>query len=231
MADGLQCLKCGTALKVEDKSFSISCSKCGEWHLVDHSGDVPTVRLFSEPAPSAPPPPPTRPAPPPKPSVPAHAPLIDEPTEIVDAAAVARLSLSEPQTVPVVEASAPASTPLPPSPPPPQELTSKSKQLIEELDQAWELRQRVHMVMGATGSPVLPDMASSIAIGVIGVSLGAMLIAAATDAFGRIVGVATLLGGLGLAGYRVKKTLDYQAELTKYQRVRSVSMATKKEGE
>ena len=55
MADtALTCTQCNTPLEITAATFSVSCTACGQWHLIDRTGTAPVATPFGE-APSTPP--------------------------------------------------------------------------------------------------------------------------------------------------------------------------------
>lgn len=44
------CSQCNTPLSVAATTFSVSCTSCGQWHLIDRSGLAPVATPFGDPA-------------------------------------------------------------------------------------------------------------------------------------------------------------------------------------
>lgn len=53
-AEALTCSRCQTPLPITAASFSVSCTSCGQWHLIDRSGPAPTATPFGDDAAEAP---------------------------------------------------------------------------------------------------------------------------------------------------------------------------------
>lgn len=203
----LTCTKCGAELDVGDTSFSVICTGCNLWHLIDRSGDVPVATAYGDSSGE-------------DSATTAGLPSSAGATAAArgDFAATHQPAPPEAMVFPDYGGPPPDDSPL---------LTGKAAE-IAEMDLEWEQERRKYYTFDLQGNMRQPDLMTGLIVAGIALVVGGMGLMLGN----RVVGGLIVLAGVGFCLFRMNQYQTYFQAMERFQRRRRISaMPAKDESE